>query len=200
MSLILASGSPRRRMLLTAVGVELAAVCPPDVIERPHPGEDPVAYVRRLAREKASAVDAPGSWVLAADTTVYRDGRLFEKPADGDDAERMLLALSDGWHRVSTGWCLRWGGAEDRPGARLEVETTRVRFRPLTAAQVRAYVAGGESLDKAGAYGIQGRGAALVAEVRGSHSNVVGLPLDAVLPALQSVGLLPGAPTPPEKP
>ena len=192
MPLILASGSPRRRMLLETLGVPIAAVRPPRIPEAPADGEDAVAYVRRLAAEKAAAVDAQGHWVLAADTTVHRDGRLFEKPTDPQHAVEMLMGLSGGWHAVSTGWSMRWCGAEDRPGA-LAVETTRVRFRPLTLAQARAYVACGESLDKAGAYGIQGRGAALVAEVRGSHTNVVGLPLDAVLPALAAVGLVPPA-------
>lgn len=195
MPLVLASGSPRRRMLLESVGVELVVVRP-DVPEVPAAGESAEAYVRRLALDKAVAVPAPGRWVLAADTTVHRDGALFEKPADEAAAVRMLLGLSGGWHAVSTGWCLRWGGPDARPG-RVAVETSRVRFRPLTPAQARAYVAQGESLDKAGGYGIQGRGAALVARVEGSHSNVVGLPMDAVVPALQAVGLLPPLPSEP---
>ena len=193
MPLVLASGSPRRRMLLETLGVAIAAVRPPRIPEAPAPGEDAVAYVRRLAAEKAAAVDAPGHWVLAADTTVHRGGALFEKPRDNRHAVEMLMGLSGGWHAVSTGWCLRWSGPGERPGAGA-VETTRVRFRPLTLPQVRAYVACGESLDKAGAYGIQGRGAALVAEVQGSHTNVVGLPLDAVLPALAAAGLVAGNP------
>ncbi len=176
------------------MGVPIAAIRPPCIPEAPEAGEDATAYVRRLAQDKAAAVSAPGRWVLAADTTVHRDGRLFEKPADAADARSMLLALAGGWHTVSTGWCLRWSGPDAPADGVLAVEHSQVRFRDFGPAEAAAYVARGESLDKAGAYGIQGQGAALVAEVRGSHSNVVGLPMDAVVPALHRVGLLPAPP------
>lgn len=191
MSLVLASGSPRRRMLLEACGVPLAAVRPPRIPEAPAPGEDAVAYVRRLAREKAQAVHAPGHWILAADTTVHRGGDLFEKPDDEQHAIRMLVALAGTAHSVSTGWCLRWGGPDERPGGALSVVTSTVWFRPFSRREAASYVALGESLDKAGAYGIQGAGAALVERVEGSHTGVVGLPLEAVIPALRAAGLLP---------
>lgn len=190
MGLVLASGSPRRRMLLESIGVALAAVRPPRIDERRAPGETAVDYVRRLAVEKAAAVSAAGHWVLAADTTVHRDGLVLEKPTDEADARRMLRRLSGGWHRVSTGWCLRQDAPDPAPST-VAVVSSRVRFRALSDAEIAAYVEMGESLDKAGAYGIQGMGAALVAEVAGSHSNVVGLPLDDVVPALRGAGILP---------
>ena len=196
MTLVLASGSPRRRMLLEACGVPLAAVRPPRIPEAPAPGEDAVAYVRRLAAEKAQAVAAPGHWILAADTTVHLEGHLFEKPDDEAHAVEMLVALSGRAHSVSTGWCLRWGGpgqptpVPSASASTLSVVTSTVWFRPFTRREAAAYVALGESLDKAGAYGIQGAGAALVDRVEGSHTGVVGLPLEAVVPALRAAGLL----------
>lgn len=159
-------------------------------------GEDAVAYVRRLARQKAHAVDAPGHWILAADTTVHLRGQLFEKPDDDAHAVEMLLALSGQPHSVSTGWCLRWGSngpptpVASAPRSTLAVVTSTVWFRPFSRREANAYVALGESLDKAGAYGIQGAGAALVERVEGSHTGVVGLPLEAVVPALRTAGLL----------
>ncbi len=187
--LILASASPRRRGLLGALGLPVAEVCPAHIPEHPRPGEDPVAYAGRLADEKAAAVVAMGTVdttaavVLAADTVVHMDGQLFEKPADAAEARRFLTALAGGWHAVSTGWRLLPGA--DVPGAACGgVVTAEVRFRALSPGAIASYVAAGESLDKAGAYGIQGLGAALVAEVRGSYSTVVGLPMDPVLDAL----------------
>ncbi len=173
----LASGSPRRRQLLTWAGWEVE-VHPPDVDETVHPHEDPVAYALRLAREKAAT--APGQRLaLAADTVVHRDGQVFDKPSSREMARAHLLSLSDGWHAVTTGFCVRRG-----PRERSLAITSRVRFRVLTPPEVSAYVASGEADDKAGAYGIQGRGGSLVAEVRGSWTNVMGLPLEEVLEAL----------------
>ncbi len=192
--LILASTSPRRRGLLLALGIPIAQVRPANIDETPRPSEAPGAYAARLAREKAEAVLEPGAVVLAADTVVHLDGHLFEKPADIAEACRFLSALQGRWHSVSTGWTLNPG-----PGvsgtAISGVVTADVRFRSLSAAAIAAYAATGEGRDKAGAYGIQGLGAALVAEVRGSYSTVVGLPLDPVLAALAAFGVVPEAPS-----
>lgn len=178
--LILASGSPRRRRMLAELGLDFTLAVA-DIAEVAQPGESPADFARRLAGEKAAAVAArhPASWVLAADTVVARAGRILGKPADPEDAVAMLTALSGHWHTVWTGFALRRGRESLQ-----EVVATEVRFAELTAPLIRAYVATGEPLDKAGAYGIQGRGGLLVKEIRGSYSNVVGLPLAEVIAAL----------------
>lgn len=192
--LVLASASPRRRGLLRAIGVPVAAVRPADLDETPHPAEAPVVYAARLAREKAAAVAASGTVVLAADTVVHRDDRVFGKPTDDVDAARILAELSGGWHSVTTGWCVH---ARVGEGAQVQHGTVsaRVRFRDLSPAMVAAYIATGEGSDKAGGYGVQGLGAALVAEVAGSTSTVVGLPMGVVLEALAAVGIHPVHPS-----
>ena len=196
MPLVLASGSPRRRQLLGTAGIPLTAIRPPAIPEVRAPGEDPVAYARRLAREKAGAVDAPGAWVLGADTVVHLDGETYEKPEDAADATRILSALSGRWHRVTTAWCLRWGGGPRPAGARdrLSHVTARVRFRALTPEAIAHYVESGEGMDKAGSYGIQERGVGLIDRVVGSFTCVVGLPMDPVLDALGRVGIRPRPP------
>jgi len=177
--LVLASGSPRRRELLAQLGVPFRVVSP-DIDETPLRGEAPRDLVRRLAVAKAAAVD--GDPVLAADTTVEVDGEILGKPTDADDARRMLRRLSGRAHKVHTGVAVRAGG---RTG--LDVVTTIVTFVPLQPAVVDWYVRTGEPLDKAGAYGIQGHGGIFVEHVRGSVSNVVGLPLTSVARLLQDL-------------
>ena len=174
----LASRSPRRRELLAQIGLA-HDVLEADVDETPRAGEAPRDYVARLAREKADAgwralcaaglAPAP---VLAADTTVALDRDILGKPAGRADAEAMLARLAGRRHTVLTGVAVRLG---TRAGAALSA--SEVTFGPLTAEQIRAYVATGEADDKAGAYGIQGRAGAFVAELRGSYSGVMGLPL-----------------------
>jgi len=182
MSLILASGSPRRRQLLEWAGIALV-VQPAHVDEHWVPGEDPAAAAERLARSKALGPD--GRVLLAADTVVHFDDRPFGKPTDADNAAAMLAELSGRWHHVTTGVAIR-----STSGALSSLRvTTDVRFRALPPAEIRRYVQTGEPLDKAGAYGIQGLGGALVAEVRGSWTNVMGLPLEATLGALQAHGI-----------
>lgn len=182
---VLASRSPRRRALLAAAGLtpELAAA---DVDETPLPGELPLAYGLRVATAKAMA--CPGERpVLAADTVVALDGAILAKADDRAHAEAMLAQLSGRTHVVHTAVVLDPRGL----GGELlsDVVSTTVRFRALSAEEIRAYVATGEPMDKAGAYGIQGEGGALVAEVRGSYTNVVGLPLEETLRLLGLVGL-----------
>jgi septum formation protein len=180
MTLTLASASPRRRELLAQLGVALE-VRPSNTDETPLPAEAPEAYVRRVAAEKARAVE--GETVLAADTVVVLEGTLLGKPRDAADAARMLRALSGRAHQVVTGVCGRRGGREE-----VVAVTTDVLFAPLTEAQVAWYVATGEPLDKAGAYAVQGIGGAFVAEVRGSISNVVGLPILETAALLRRLG------------
>ena len=183
-SLVLASASPRRLDLLRLAGLE-PVVSPADVDETPADGEDPVALVVRLARDKSCAIRPPsGAWVLGADTTVVVDGQVLGKPTDAQDAVRMLGHLRGRTHRVSTAVAVR------RPdGGLIEtVVTTEITMAPLSDAAIAAYVETGEPLDKAGAYGIQGRAAAFVSRVNGSWTNVVGLPLVETLDLLRDAG------------
>ena len=182
----LASRSPRRRELLAQVGVRFDLLLfrlPPrddaEVSEDWLPGETPEAYVQRVARAKAefgadlitrrAIVARP---VLAADTTLDLDGEIIGKPRDETDAIAILTRLSGRSHRVLTAIAMARG---DRIEHRLSVST--VRFRPVGADEIRRYVQSGEPMDKAGAYGIQGRAAMFIEEIRGSHSGIVGLPL-----------------------
>jgi septum formation protein len=169
----LASASPRRRQLLELIGVP-HVVTPADIDETPRHGEAGAAYVSRLARDKALAVharhrDLP---VLAADTTVHVDGHILEKPQSEADCIRMLSLLSGRRHQVYTGVCVVSGA----PPA-LICSETQVEFRTLSADEMRAYWASGEPQGKAGAYAIQGLGAVFVANIVGSYTGVMGLPL-----------------------
>lgn len=185
--LVLASASPRRRELLARVGLKLD-VRPADVDETPLPAEPPDAYVLRIARTKAAAIArTPEAWVLAADTTVTIDGDILAKAATPDEAATMLRRLSGRTHQVLTGFAIA-GGPLDAPVTRAQVVATDVTFIPLDDATLADYVACGEWRGKAGAYAIQGIGAALVAAVTGSVTNVIGLPLTEVLAALREVG------------
>lgn len=178
--LVLASGSPRRRELLAHFGVAFRVVAP-DIDETPVAGESPVDYVARLACDKARAVD--GGIVIAADTTVAIDGDILGKPDGLDHARAMLRRLSGRVHQVHSGVAVRHGASVVH-----RVVTTEVRFADLDEATIDWYVGTGEPLDKAGAYAVQGAGAVLVADVRGSVSNVVGLPLVELVELLGSVG------------
>ena len=186
--LVLASGSPRRREMLSGLGLEFV-IDPADIDEGVRPGETPVAYVRRVASSKATTVAArhPTSVVLAADTTIDLDGAVLAKPADAADAARMLEALSGREHLAHTAMAIAVGGLLNV----VEV-TTAVRMRPLSTAEIDWYVATGEPLDKAGAYAIQGRAAAFVESVAGSVSNVVGLPMAEAVMALRAAGIAVG--------
>ena len=187
---VLASASPRRRELLAPLGLRPGddlVIDPADTDESWEPGEDPVAYVRRVAHDKALTVAGrhPGRVVLAADTTVDLDGRILAKPVDPADATEMLTGLSGRAHLAHTAVAV-----VDREGScRVEVVTTVVVFRALDADEIAWYVATGEPLDKAGAYAIQGGAAAFVTRVEGSVSNVVGLPLAETVLALRVAGV-----------
>ncbi|HEY6802966.1 MAG TPA: Maf family protein [Pyrinomonadaceae bacterium] len=176
--LILASSSPRRAEILTAVGWPFKPITA-GIDETRKPDEPPRDYVCRLAREKAQAVAAKleaGSLVLGADTTVVVEDHLLGQPTDDDDARRMLRLLSGKWHEVLTGVSLIRIGGETR----VECEQTRVRFAELTEEQIDWYVVSGEPKGKAGAYGIQGKAALFIEEISGDYLNVVGLPVRLV--------------------
>ena len=185
--LVLGSGSPRRRELLALAGLTFE-VRVTDVPEEPLDGEEPSEHARRLARDKARAASlvAPHALALGADTIVVLDGEILGKPRDRADAAAMLARLSGRTHEVLTGFALAAGG-NVRTSA---VVRTEVDFRVLGAHEIEAYVASGEPLDKAGAYGIQGGAAAFVPAIRGSYTNVVGLPLVEVLGALFELGAI----------
>lgn len=185
-NLVLASGSPRRLQLLAALGLE-CEVLPVDIDETPRPGELPADCARRLAAEKAAVAatrQPEGRLVLAADTVVALDGDILGKPADAADARRMLQCLSGRLHEVHT------AVAATRDGVTaLRLSSSEVTFRDLRAREIEAYVATGEPLDKAGAYGIQGLAAMFVTRLCGSHSGVVGLPLCETAELLGGFGI-----------
>jgi septum formation protein len=197
--LVLASASPRRSELLTQAGYRFR-VHPAHISEDPLPGEDPIAYVTRLAREKAEAVyleltreltssdsqelsrdSESGLAVLGADTTVTLDNMILGKPADAADAARMLRLLSGRTHRVMTGVAVVTAESVE-----VAAEVTAVRFLTLSDAEIADYVASGEPMDKAGAYAIQGRAARWIPRIEGCYFNVVGLPLALVSSMLES--------------
>jgi septum formation protein len=185
----LASGSPRRRELLQQIGVPFRVVGAA-VDEAVLPAEAPAAYVARLAAAKADAgwersrdADAP---VLAADTAVVLDGRILGKPSDRRDAAEMLQQLSGRTHEVLTAIALRTAG-----GMQSRISRSEVTFRRITGEEVQAYWETGEASDKAGAYAIQGRAAVFVADLRGSYSGVMGLPLFETAELLGAAGVIP---------
>jgi septum formation protein len=197
-AIYLASKSPRRAELLRQLGVEFTELrlreAPGrerDVVEGPRPGESPRDYVTRIARTKALIAwhrmgqrSLPPLPVLAADTEVVLDGAIFGKPADPADAARMLAALSGRTHEVMTALFLKWEQAVHGT-----VSVSRVTFRLLDPAEIERYCASGEPLDKAGAYAIQGRGAAFVERLEGSYSGVMGLPLFETAGTLAQIGV-----------
>ncbi|MBS4097301.1 MAG: septum formation inhibitor Maf [Sulfuricella sp.] len=194
----LASRSPRRRELLNQIGVRFELLLlreqsgrPPDVDETPFPNEDAGIYVERICRAKAEIArqrlrqrSLPALPVLAADTSVILDGAILGKPRDEAHAVEMLRTLAGREHQVLSAVALAW---ENRLALRLSV--SRVTFRPLSDAEIRRYVLTGEPLDKAGAYGIQGRAAVFVERLEGSYSGVMGLPLCETAELLAECGM-----------
>jgi septum formation protein len=192
--LVLASASPRRRELLERIGLVLE-VTPVDLDETPRPAESARPYAVRLAAEKCAAAFARrGSDelpVLAADTVVILEGEIFGKPADAAEASRMLQRLSGRRHEVVTAYHIRHRGAEVARAI-----STAVSFRLLAPAEVDAYVASGEWQGKAGGYAVQGIAALFATELRGSLTNVIGLPLAEVVADLRAAGGLASYPPP----
>ena len=186
-AIILASNSPRRRELLAQIGLAFT-VAPTDVDERVRPGESPQGYAERLALDKAraAALRVKAGIVIAADTIVVAGGTILGKPADAEDARRMLKELSGREHEVVTGLAVM-DTTTGRTSVRMS--TTKVCFRTLSEREITAYIATGEPLDKAGAYGIQERGALLVDRIEGCYTNVVGLPLSLLGEMLRNFGI-----------
>ncbi|MFH1215712.1 MAG: Maf family protein [Pseudomonadota bacterium] len=186
--MMLASASPRRQRFLKDLGLEFT-VQPALVHEKIKQGENPESFVLRLAGEKAQAVARhnPSSCILAADTIVVLDGEILGKPLDDADAEKMLTKMAGKWHDVLTGYCL----CRVADGLLLRhVVTTKVLFRDFGSDLCRAYVLTGEPRDKAGSYGLQGRGGFLVERIDGSYSNVIGLPVAEVVADLLRFGII----------
>jgi septum formation protein len=175
LKLVLASRSPRRAELLKAAGFEFT-VRAADIDETPREGEDPRDYVCRLAKAKACAMPSDSNEILlAADTTVVLEHEILGKPTDSADAVRMLRKLSGKRHEVITAICLRRGNL-----IRTALDSTTVWFAPMTGPEIDDYAASGEPMDKAGAYGIQGRASVFIDRIEGSYTNVVGLPISLV--------------------
>lgn len=187
MNIILASNSPRRRELLGQMGIERFHIISPDVDETVAAGLSPARIVEELSLRKAGAAAkraGPEDLIIAADTVVALDGAVLGKPRSGDEAFAMLSALSGREHHVYTGVTVLRGGR-----AVTEHEETAVTFRPLEPGEIRGYIATGEPMDKAGAYGIQGLGALLVSGIRGDYCSVVGLPVFRLARMLADFGV-----------
>ncbi|MGQ0848697.1 MAG: Maf family protein [Actinomycetota bacterium] len=183
--LLLASGSPRRADLLRSLGLNFLQV-EPDVDELRRPGEEPHDYVERLARAKASACADLGLVVIGADTTVVMDGKVFGKPVHPDEATSMLRRLAGSTHEVLTGVAI--ARVKEEVEIVSAVESTLVRFLPMTEEEIVDYVATGEPMDKAGAYDLTGIGAMFVEAIHGSPSSVVGIPLHLVARLMRAIG------------
>jgi septum formation protein len=188
--IVLASASPRRRELLSSLGLRFTVVA-----SRTHEtllaGESPQEHVVRLSRDKAREVaerpGVPGRWFIGSDTVVVRDGIILGKPEDPAEAAAMLRSLSGRWHQVWSGYAI----FDRHAGCTLSgAVVTRVRFKELTEREIAGYIATGEPFDKAGAYAIQGIGAFMVPAIEGSYTSVVGLPLCEVVDALEQLGAL----------
>ena len=187
--LILASASPRRSEILTAVGWEFEKHSA-DIDETELPDEKPADYVQRLAKEKAEAVAAKyeNALVLGADTTVVIENQIIGKPIDFDDARRMLQMLSGNWHEVLTGVALvkksepsaSADGLASQSETKVGIQTTKVKFAKMTDAQIEFLIEKGAPLDKAGAYAVQAQAALFIEQIQGDYWNVVGLPVSLV--------------------
>ncbi|HOK03872.1 MAG TPA: Maf family protein [Victivallales bacterium] len=175
---ILASGSLRRAELLRSAGIDFEVIVP-KINEILLPDENPVGFCLRLAREKAESIKTNGI-IIAADTIVMLESRIFGKPSDMEDAVNTLRLLSGKTHNVITGVCLRF------PNKIISFHvSTSVEFRNLSEQEIRSYVETGEAFDKAGAYAIQGRAASMIRRINGSYTNVVGLPLCEIIEELK---------------
>lgn len=179
----MASASPRRSDLLRWAGVSFE-VNPASIEENRKPGESPIVYATRLATEKALVRGSTPRLALGADTTVFIGDRVFDKPDSPKEAASHLADLNGQTHQVVTAFCLAAGGR----ALKSEAVVSRVTFRSLSQREIDSYIADGEGLDKAGAYGLQGMGGFLVESIEGSYTNIIGLPLKEVLAALAEMG------------
>jgi septum formation protein len=187
-SIILASESTRRVDILRSLGISFSII-PPDIDERRHKDESPRDFALRMSHEKALKVGNyfPDKWVIGADTVVVYKGKVLGKPKDEQDAFAMLKSLRGRWHRVITGYCIL--NASKDIMCRDAVET-KVFVRGLSDEEILRYIETSEPLGKAGSYAVQGKGGYMVKEIKGSYSNVVGLPICEVAEVLLSLGVL----------
>ncbi|MGQ0793197.1 MAG: Maf family protein [Deltaproteobacteria bacterium] len=187
--IVLASASPRRRELLANLGIEFDVI-PSQIDEIPIKGESPRDFAMRIAEDKAlsvaSALDGSVAAVIGADTIVVVDGEILGKPKDADEARRMLRKISGRAHTVITAFCIARPKYEVLRSRHIETE---VVVKPLAAREIEGYIKTAEPMDKAGSYGAQGVGAFMIREIRGSFTNVVGLPVSEVLEALGELGI-----------
>lgn len=183
-SLILGSSSPRRRELIARLGIEPARIAAAEIDETPHKNEQPRPYAVRMAREKAHAIAGNGAFVLAGDTVVALGRRILPKTEDEATARRCLELMSGRRHRVLSAVALKYPDGTLRE----RLSETIVRFKPLSASEIDAYIAGGEWHGKAGGYAIQGSAEGLIAWIGGSHSGVMGLPLFETRALLKAAG------------
>lgn len=184
MKFILGSSSPRRRELLKSYGIRFTVVSP-HIDETPKEGERPIDFVKRAARDKLKAIikkkrPTRDTVILTADTIVVIGGRILQKPVNKEDAFLILKSLNNRWHRVYTAFCLFYNNRTV-----LRVVKSDVRFRNMSDKEIIKYIRSGEPMDKAGAYAAQGKGAAIIKEIRGSYTNVVGLPMAELIDELK---------------
>lgn len=184
-NLVLASGSPRRRDILNKLGVHFS-ISSPDIDEQPLVDEQPADYVDRLAVAKAIAVRQKGQWAIGSDTVGYLNNTFLQKPVDKADALAMLSSMSGCWHDIYTSVAIVGDSYQQ-----VNHVHSRVKFRALSLAEIEYYWSTGEPQDKAGAYGIQGLGAALVERIEGDYSAIVGLPIALTLLMLREIGIDP---------
>lgn len=187
LKIILASSSPRRKDLLTKIGIKVTVI-PPDIIEKTYKGEKPEDYTIRISREKALSVSKKlkNEYVIVgADTVVFADGEILGKPLDGQAAKNMLIKISGRTHKVVTGYTIVRNSF-----IHSNFVESGVKIKDLEPFEIEGYIKTGEPMDKAGAYAIQGIGAFMVEEIQGSYTNIVGLPLPQLLDNLVNFGLI----------
>ncbi len=187
-AIVLASESARRVDILRSLGISFSII-PPDIDERRNKDETIREYVLRLATEKAKKVGShfPDKWVIGADTVVVHKGKVLGKPKSEEDAMEMLSALRGKWHKVLTGFCIL---NVSRETSYKDVVETKVFIKDLTDEEIKRYIKTSEPFDKAGSYAVQGKGGFMVKEIKGSYSNVVGLPICEITEILLTLGIL----------
>ena len=187
-AIVLASESTRRVDILRTLGISFSII-PPDIDERKKRDESIRDYVLRIAAEKAKKVGAlfPDKWVIGADTVVVHKGKVLGKPKSEEEAMEMLTGLRGKWHKVLTGYCIL---NMSKQTSCKDVVETKVFIKDLTDEEIRRYIKTSEPFDKAGSYAVQGKGGFMVKEIKGSYSNVVGLPICEITDILLSLGIL----------
>ncbi len=187
-AIVLASESTRRVDILRTLGISFSII-PPDIDERRKRDETIRDYVLRIAQEKAKKVGIhfPDKWVIGADTIVVHKGKVLGKPKSEEEAMEMLTALRGKWHKVLTGYCIL---NVSKKTSCQDVVETKVFIKDLTDEEIRRYIKTSEPFDKAGSYAVQGKGGFMVKEIKGSYSNVVGLPICEITDILLSLGIL----------